>query len=91
MYGNPKGPVKLIKQVKLVWDKTWCTPWPTPWRTCGLPLFCKYTFINLAFEGIQMSSLVHISLEATAIHCMTCCYGNLVTMATEAFIYNLAV
>ena len=80
-------------------DKTWRTPWPTPWHTCGvlcgLPvaylLFCKDTFITLAFEGIRTSYLVHIGLPAMTIYGITHCYGNLFTMATEACVCNFAV
>ena len=62
---------------------------------CGLPvaylLFCKDTFITLAFEGIRTSYLVHIGLLAMAMYGITHCYGNLVTMATEACVCNFAV
>ena len=62
---------------------------------CGLPeaylLFCKDTFITLAFEGIRTSYLVHIGLLAMAIYGITHCYENLVTMATEACVCNFAV
>ena len=75
----------------LVWDKTW----RTCGVLCGLPvaylLFCKDAFITLAFQGIQTSYLVHIGLLAMAIYGITHCYGNLVTMATEACFYNFAV
>ena len=66
-----------------------------PGVLCGLPvaclLFCKDTFITLAFEGIPTSYLVHIGLLAMAIYGITHCYGNLVTMATEACVCNFAV
>ena len=66
-----------------------------PGVLCGLPvtylLFCKDTFITLAFEGIRTSYLAHIGLLAMAIYGITHCYGNLVTMATEACVCNFAV
>ena len=74
--------------------------WKDRYRTkpgvlCGLPvaylLFCKDTFITLAFEGIRTSYLIHIGLLAMAIYGITHCYGNLVTMATEACVCNFAV
>ena len=78
-----------------VWDKTWRTPWRTCGVFCGLPvaylLFCKDTFITLAFEGIRTSYLVHIGLLAMAIYGITHCYGNFVTMATGACVCNFAV
>ena len=54
-------------------------------------LFCKDAFITLAFEGIRTSYLVHIGLLAMAIYGITHCYGNLVTMATEACVCNVTV
>ena len=66
-----------------------------PGRLCGLPvaylLFCKDTFITLAFESIRTSYLVHVGLLAMATYGITHCYGNLVTMATEACVCNFAV
>ena len=47
--------------------------------------------ITLLFEGISTSYSVHTSLELTAISGITCCYGYLVTMATEVGAYNIAV
>ena len=86
---------------ELIWvkDKTQRTPWPTPSRTCGILcglavadlLFKKDTFITLTFEGIRTSHLVHICLRALAIYGITCCYGNLVTMATEACVCDFAI
>ena len=46
--------------------------------------------ITLWFEPIE-AYLMHSSLEATAVHGITCCYGHHVTMATEACAYNIAV
>ena len=54
-------------------------------------LFCKDTFITLAFEGIRTLYLVHIGLLAMAIYGITHHYRNLVTMATEACVCNFAV
>ena len=45
----------------------------------------------LLFEGIRTSYLLHTFLEATAIFGISCCYGYLVTMATKAGAYNIAV
>ena len=45
---------------------------------------------NIA-EGIRTSYLVHTFLEAIAISDISCRYGYLVTMATEAGTYNIAV
>ena len=42
-----------------------------------------HMLITLLFEPIE-AYLAHSSLEATAIHGITCCYGHPVTMATEA-------
>ena len=42
----------------------------------------------LLFEGVEMSYLVQRSIGATAICGMICCYGHLVTMATEACAYS---
>ena len=50
----------------------------------------KQVLITLLFEGIRTSYLVHTFLEETAISGITCCYGYLVTMATEAGAYNIA-
>ena len=69
------------------------------WRTCGVLcgssvaylLFYKDIFITLTFEGIGFSYLVHIYLLAMAIFSITCYYGNLLTMATEAYVCNFAV
>ena len=42
----------------------------------------RHVLIILLFEDIKTSSLVHRLHEATETHGVTCCYGNLVTMAT---------
>ena len=49
-----------------------------------LPLQQKHVLIALLFEVVGTSYLVQRSIEATAICGMICCYGHLVTMATEA-------
>ena len=54
-------------------------------------LFYKDTFKTLAFEGMRTSYLVHIFLLAMAIYGITCCYGSLVTMATEVYVCTFAV
>ena len=56
-----------------------------------LPWQQKHALITLLFEGIGTLLLVHIFLEPTAVSGITCCYGYLVTMATEAGTYNIAV
>ena len=56
----------------------------SPWQQ-------KPAFVTLLFEGIWTPYLLPRSFEATAIHHMSCCYGNHVTMATEACISNFAV
>ena len=55
-----------------------------------LPWQQKQVLIALLLEGIRTSHLVYTFLEATAISGITCCYGYLVTMATEADAYNIA-
>ena len=42
-------------------------------------------------RSIRTSYLVYTFLEVTAISGITCCYGHLVTMGTEACTYNIAV
>ena len=56
-----------------------------------LPWQQKHVLITLLLEGIRILYLLHAFLEATAIIGITCCYGYLVTMATEAGAYNIAV
>ena len=56
-----------------------------------LPWQQKHAPITLLFEGIRTSYLLHTFLEATAISGVTCCYGYLVILATEAGAYNIAV
>ena len=55
-----------------------------------LPWQQKQVLITLLLEGIRTSYLVHSFLEATAIFGIACCYGYLVTMATEVGAYNIA-
>ena len=55
-----------------------------------LPWQKKQVLITLLFEGIRTSYLVYTFLEATAISGIACCYGCLVTIATEAGAYNIA-
>ena len=47
---------------------------------------CAYSITQ--FEVVRTPYLVQRSIEATAICGMICCYGHLVTMATEACAYN---
>ena len=56
-----------------------------------LPWQKRHVFITLLFEGLWSPYLVHRSLETTAIHLMTGCYGNLVTIATEEYAHIFAV
>ena len=56
-----------------------------------LPLQQKQVLITLLFEGIGTLFLVHTFLEPTAVSGVTCCYGYLVAMATEASTYNIDV
>ena len=56
-----------------------------------LPWQQKQGLITLLFEDIRTSYLVHTFLEATAISGMSCFYGYLVTIATEAGADNIAV
>ena len=62
--------------------------WHTLWPTYGLPLIPERFLYNF---GIQTSYLVQVCLLAMAIYGITCCYENLVTMATEACVHNFAV
>ena len=57
----------------------------------SVPHLWIISFMALAFEGIQISYVVHILLLAMAIYSIACYYWNLITMATEACIYNFAV
>ena len=56
-----------------------------------LPWQQKHVLIALLFEVVGTSYLVQRSIEATAICGMICCYGHLVTMATEACAYSFTV
>ena len=56
-----------------------------------LPWQQKRVLKTLLFEGIRTSYLVRTFLEATAISGIACCYGYLVTLATETGAYNIAV
>ena len=56
-----------------------------------LPWQQKHALITLLFEGIRTSYLVHIFLAETAISGIICCFGYLVTMATEVGNYNIRI
>ena len=68
-------------------DKTSQMPWLTLWPACLL----KLTFITLAFKGVRTSYLVNMCLQVMTINGIPCWYGNVVTMATEAYILNFAL
>ena len=54
-----------------------------------LPWQHRHMFITWLFKGIWSPYLVHRSLEATAIHGMTCCYRNLVTWQQRHMLISL--
>ena len=56
-----------------------------------LPWQQRHVLIALLFEVVGTSYLVQRSIEATATCGMICCYGPLVTMATEECAYSFTV
>ena len=53
-------------------------------KDAQLPWQQAYSFITLVFEVISTSYLVQLSLGAVPTHSVAGCWGNLVTMATNA-------
>ena len=79
---------KTLNFNKLEWLGT------KPGKCLGIFLAClslKPYLDNFDIKRVQISYLVNMCLQIMTINCITCWYGNVVTMATEACILNFAV